>query len=350
MQGDAPLRQLVAGGLSLVRRVADLLPSTERIDWTSTRAAAWRRDFGGRFVPLAHLDDIELDDLLGVDRQKEQLERNTAQFVAGHPANNALLWGARGTGKSSLIHALLNRYAGSGLRLVEVDKRALAGISDIATRLRDEPHRFVIVCDDLSFEADDASFKELKSALEGSVFARSENVLIYATSNRRHLIPEYMSDNLEAGHRGGEIHDGEAVEEKISLSDRFGLWLSFYPFRQDEYLDVARHWVARLAERHGVECPWTDEVRQEAFAVGVGAGRAQWPYRAVLCAALGGEDAAWAWRGRVLMRGHPRQVSTSPSPVSIAVPGITRKRHGARRNAANASLSGPSHIGMIAGS
>ncbi len=277
MQGDGPLRELVESGLALVRRVSDLLPAADRIDWATTRAAAWRSDFGGRFEPLAHLDDIELDDLLSVDRQKEQLERNTAQFVAGHPANNALLWGARGTGKSSLIHALLNRYAQAGMRLVEVDKRALAGISDIAARLRDEAFRFVIVCDDLSFEADDASFKELKSALEGSVFARSENVLIYATSNRRHLIPEYMSDNLEAGHRGGEIHDGEAVEEKISLSDRFGLWLSFYPFRQDEYLDVVQHWLGRLAERHGARCPWTEEVRkaalQWALARGVRSGR-----------------------------------------------------------------------------
>ena len=271
------LQDLVGSGLALVRRVSDLLPPAGRVDWSATRAAAWRRDFGGRFAPLTHIDDIGLDDLLGIDRQKEQLEANTAQFVAGHPANNALLWGARGTGKSSLIHALLNRYAERGMRLVEVDRRALAGISDIAATLRDEPYRFVIVCDDLSFEADDASFKELKSALEGSVFARSENVVIYATSNRRHLIPEYMSDNLEAGHRGGEIHDGESVEEKISLSDRFGLWLSFYPFRQDEYLDVVRHWLERLAERHGVQCPWTEDVRkaalQWALARGVRSGR-----------------------------------------------------------------------------
>ena len=271
------MADLVASGLALVRRVSDLLPAPARVDWSGTRAAAWRRDFGGRFVPLAHVDDIELDDLLQIDRQKQQLETNTAQFVAGYPANNALLWGARGTGKSSLIHALLNRYADSGLRLVEADKRALASIGDIAARLREEPYRFVIVCDDLSFEADDASFKELKSALEGSVFARSENVVIYATSNRRHLIPEYMSDNLEAGHRGGEIHDGEAVEEKISLSDRFGLWLSFYPFRQEEYLDVVRHWLGRLAHRHGTACPWTEDVRraalQWALARGVRSGR-----------------------------------------------------------------------------
>ena len=271
------LQELVGGGLALVRRVSDLLPPAGRVDWSATRAAAWRRDFGGRFAPLTHLDDIGLDDLLGIDRQKERLEANTAQFVAGHPANNALLWGARGTGKSSLIHALLNRYAERGMRLVEVDRRALAGVSDIAAALRDEPYRFVIVCDDLSFEADDASFKELKSALEGSVFARSENVVIYATSNRRHLIPEYMSDNLEAGHRGGEIHDGESVEEKISLSDRFGLWLSFYPFRQDEYLDVVRHWLGRLAERHGTQCPWTEDIRKAALrwalARGVRSGR-----------------------------------------------------------------------------
>lgn len=275
MKGD--VAELVSTGLTLMRKASKLLPPAPKPDWSQTAAAAWRPDAGGRFVALDATDPIDLDDLLQIDRQKAQMQANTAQFVAGYPANNALLWGARGTGKSSLVHALLNRYRQAGLRFVEVDKRGLAAIARIAAALRPEPYRFAIVCDDLSFDADDASFRELKSALEGSIFARSDNVLIYATSNRRHLIPEQLADNLDAGPRDGEIHAGEAVEEKISLSDRFGLWLSFYPFKQEEYLAVVRHWLNRLARRHGANCPWDEAVRQAALqwalARGVRSGR-----------------------------------------------------------------------------
>ena len=190
---------------------------------------------------------------------------NTERFLSAQPANNALLWGARGTGKSSLIHALLNRYAVRGLRLIEMDKRALGALPDIVALVRDAPYRFVLVCDDLSFAEDDASYKELKSVLEGSVFRSSDNVLIYATSNRRHLIPEHMTDNLAARYDGGELHESEAVEEKISLSDRFGVWLSFQPFKQDAYLDVVEHWLKRIGQRHGVAAPLTHDARREAL-------------------------------------------------------------------------------------
>lgn len=264
------LEKLVSSGHGLIQRVSVLLPASDPVDWSATYAAVWRsRD---RFVPLDDLDDIELDDLLEIDLQKERIETNTAQFIAGYPANNALLWGARGTGKSSLIHALLNRYRERGLRLIEVDKRALGDIARIVGELRREPYRFIVVCDDLSFERDDPSYKELKSALEGSIFRQSENVLIYATSNRRHLISEFMSDNLGARHQDGELHEDEAVEEKISLSDRFGLWLSFHPFRQEEYLEVVRHWLDRLAEKHGLRFSWNNEVRKAALQWALGRG------------------------------------------------------------------------------
>ena len=261
-----------------LERLLALLPSTESIDWSQHWAARWRSEpLGGTLSPLGHLDRIELADLLGVDDQKAQLVANTEQFVQGYPANNALLWGARGTGKSSLVHAVLNRYAPDGLRLVEVDKEALCDVAAIVARLDSEPFRFVLVCDDLSFEADDASYKALKSALEGSVFTQSDNVLVYATSNRRHLLPEHMSDNTSARHIEGELHEAEAVEEKISLSDRFGLWLSFYPFRQDDYVRVARHWFERLAASEGVDVNWEESTRQDALrwalARGVRSGR-----------------------------------------------------------------------------
>ena len=257
---------LIDAALELCRRLLALLPRRNPVDWSRRLAARWQRDaLGGEFAPFDRLHAIDLDDLLCVDEQKRLLTANTEQFVRGFPANNALLWGARGTGKSSLVHALLNRYGNSGLRLVEVSKEALADVAEIAARLESEPYRFLLVCDDLSFEAGDASYTALKSALEGSVFTQSANVVIYATSNRRHLVPEHMADNLAARHVEGELHQAESVEEKISLSDRFGLWLSFHPFRQDDYLLAARHWLARLAAEHGVAAPWTDDVRQAAL-------------------------------------------------------------------------------------
>jgi predicted AAA+ superfamily ATPase len=238
----------------------------------------WRQDqWGGALIAHPDIDRISLDDLLCVADQKSALVQNTEQFLAGAPANNALLWGARGTGKSSLIHALLDEYFDRGLRLIEVGKASLANLSDVALTVREEPHRFIIFCDDLSFEADDASYKALKSALEGSIFRSSENLLIYATSNRRHLLPEYMTDNEQASFVDGELHQSEAVEEKISLSDRFGLWLSFYPFKQNEYLDVVQHWIAVLAADSAVEVGWDEELRLEslrwALARGVRSGR-----------------------------------------------------------------------------
>jgi len=287
---------LAESARELLQRLLHLIPSNSAPDWQKTRAAVWRSgQLGGRFTAHAELDDIRLTDLLNIDEQKAALLRNTRQFLQGAPANNALLWGARGTGKSSLIHALLNDFSDDGLRLVEVDKSSLATLPEIVVRLAHEPFRFVLFCDDLSFEADDASYKALKSALEGSVFRSSENVLIYATSNRRHLLPEYMSDNAEARLVDGELHQGEAVEEKISLSDRFGLWLSFYPFKQDAYLEVAEHWVRRLSEANAVANLWNDDARTQALrwalARGVRSGRSaqyfarDWVGQAVLKAA-----------------------------------------------------------------
>ena len=287
----------------VLERVLEVLPPRGGVDWSRHWAARWRSGpLGGTLTPLGHLDRIELSDLLGVDDQKAQLVANTRQFVHGFPANNALLWGARGTGKSSLVHALLNRFADQGLRLVEVDKETLADVAAIVARLDSEAYRFILVCDDLSFEADDASYKALKSALEGSVFTQSENVLVYATSNRRHLLPEHMSDNTAARHIEGELHEAEAVEEKISLSDRFGLWLSFYPFRQDDYLRVAEHWVKRLADAEGVAADWDEGTRKEslrwALARGVRSGRTAYHFArarvgaAALAQSAQGEGAA----------------------------------------------------------
>lgn len=275
---DNNFDSLADAGRELIRRLLDLLPVRRDVDWANTPAAVWHSDhLGGRFVAHADLDPVGLADLLNVDDQKADLIANTRQFLAAAPANNALLWGARGTGKSSLIHALLNEFQAQGLRLVEVNKTSLATLPEIVIRLREVPYKFVLFCDDLSFEADDASYKALKSALEGSVFRSSANVLIYATSNRRHLLPEYMSDNAQAVMVDGELHQGEAIEEKISLSDRFGLWLSFYPFKQDAFLEVAEHWVNALAREHKLALKWDEAARAEALrwalARGVRSGR-----------------------------------------------------------------------------
>lgn len=269
---------LAADAQELARRLLRLIPGVVELDWAANPAAIWQADFwGGRFVAHPDLDDIVLDDLLNIDDQKAELELNTRQFLSDAPANNVLLWGARGTGKSSLIHALVNAFHDDGLRLIEVNKSRLANLSEIAHRLRDEPFKYILFCDDLSFEAEDASYKELKSALEGSMFKSSANILIYATSNRRHLIPEYMADNEQASFVQGELHQSEAVEEKISLSDRFGLWLSFYPFKQDAYIDVVKHWLNKLASAHDVKVTWNDDIRAAALrwalARGVRSGR-----------------------------------------------------------------------------
>ena len=238
-----------------MQRVADFIDRFERtlpatpsaVDWSSTFAARWSME--GQLCQLRPLQvslSLRLDDLVGVDRQKQLLESNTGQFVRGLPANNALLWGARGTGKSSLVRALLSEHAQAGMRLIEVDKADLVHLSALLPLLAGQPWRFVLFCDDLAFEADDSGYKALKTVLDGTVEASPENILLYATSNRRHLLPEHNSDNLSARQVDGEIHPGEAIEEKIALSDRFGLWVSFYPFSQEHYLAVVQKWLGQL--------------------------------------------------------------------------------------------------------
>ena len=212
---------------------------------------AWRyrkRSSGhGVLEPVRHLATLGLADLKEIDPQKEKIERNTVQFIQGKPANNVLLTGARGTGKSSLIKAILNTYAPQGLRLIEVDKADLTDLPDIVEVVTDLPERFIVFCDDLSFEDGEPAYKALKSILDGSIAAPTPNLLVYATSNRRHLLPEYMKDNLSYSHTDdGEVHPGEVIEEKISLSERFGLWVSFYPFSQDEYLTIVGQWLQSL--------------------------------------------------------------------------------------------------------
>ncbi len=231
----------------LISRIETILPQAMSApDWSA--AVAWRyrkRSAGhGTMEPVRHIGAMALADLQEIDGQKEKIQRNTEQFVQGKTANNVLLTGARGTGKSSLIRACLNHYAAQGLRLIEVDKADLIDLPDIVDVVSERPEKFIIFCDDLSFDEGESSYKALKSVLDGSVAASTPNVLIYATSNRRHLLPEYMSENLTYKHTSdGEVHPGEGVEEKISLSERFGLWVSFYPFSQDEYLAIVIQWL-----------------------------------------------------------------------------------------------------------
>ena len=213
-------------------------------DWRAAIAWRWRkRNRGGELQPVRRPHGIRLADLHGIDTQKAIVDRNTRQFVAGYPANNVLLTGARGTGKSSLVKALLNEYAGRKLRVIEIEKQDLGDLPELVDLVCDRPERFILYCDDLSFAAEEPGYQALKAVLDGSLAATSENLVVYATSNRRHLMPEYMQENLEAHRVGDEIHPGESVEEKISLSERFGVWVSFHPFRQNEYLDIVRYWV-----------------------------------------------------------------------------------------------------------
>ena len=242
----ASLARLVARAEALVDRLEAVLPHPLTApDWGASTAFRYRRrGAGGRLDPVRHVATIRLGSLVEVDAQKEKLVRNTEQFVAGKSANNVLLTGSRGTGKSSLIKACLNEFAPRGLRLIEVDKTDLVDLPDIVDLVAERPERFVVFCDDLSFDEGEPGYKALKSILDGSIAESSENVLIYATSNRRHLLPEYMKENLSYRHtEDGEVHPGEVVEEKISLSERFGLWVSFYPFSQDEYLAIVAQWL-----------------------------------------------------------------------------------------------------------
>ena len=242
------LDQFLVRAEALLARVEALLPhASSQPDWTAATAFRWRKrgkDSYGFLQPVAHMAHLGLDDLQRIEVQKKQIEQNTRQFVNGAPANNVLLTGARGTGKSSLIKACLQQFATQGLRLIEVDKADLADLPDIVDLVASRPERFIVFCDDLSFEEGESGYKALKVALDGSIATQSDNVLIYATSNRRHLLPEKLSDNASYKHTDdGDVHPGETVEEKISLSERFGLWVAFYPFQQDDSLDIVAHWL-----------------------------------------------------------------------------------------------------------
>ncbi len=243
---NAAFEHLLVRAESLLARLEVILPHAPTApDWSASVAFRYRRrGSAGVLEPVKHVSTIRLAELKEVEPQKERLLRNTEQFVAGRGANNVLLTGARGTGKSSLIKACLNEFAPRGLRLIEVDKADLVDLPDLVELVAARPERFVIFCDDLSFDEGEPGYKALKSVLDGSVSQSSDNLLIYATSNRRHLLPEYMKENLTYQHTDdGEVHPGEVIEEKISLSERFGLWISFYPFTQDEYLAIVAQWL-----------------------------------------------------------------------------------------------------------
>lgn len=241
---------------------AYLPPAPPAINWDA-HAFIWRRRGArGWLDAVKHIATIAPEDLQHIEQQKEIITRNTAQFVAGKPANNVLMTGARGTGKSSLVKAMLNQFADQGLRLIEIDKDDMGDLPDIIELIAERPERFIIFSDDLSFEDGESGYKALKSVLDGSVAVPSDNVLIYATSNRRHLMPEYAAENLQTTTPAtGELHYGEAVEEKVSLSERFGIWLSFYQFKQDDYLDIVYYWLKTL----GYPAERVEEARREAL-------------------------------------------------------------------------------------
>ena len=262
---DAQLTAFLARAEQLMERIEAALPQgLQQPDWSASIAFRYRRRSSGQgvIVPVGHIGTMGLNDLKEIDLQREKIQRNTEQFVRGLPANNVLLTGARGTGKSSLIRACLHTYATEGLRLIEVDKTELVDLPDIVELVSQRPEKFIVFCDDLSFDDGEPGYKALKSVLDGSVAATTPNVLVYATSNRRHLLPEYMAENLTYTHTAdGEVHPGEVVEEKISLSERFGLWVSFYPFSQEEYLTIVAQWLSSL----GVPAAEVSAARAEAL-------------------------------------------------------------------------------------
>lgn len=275
------LDQFLLRAEHLLSRLENILPaSTPAPDWNLGFAYRWRKRGGQGYLQVVrHASTIALDDLRNVAAQKAQIEQNTRQFVHGKPANNVLLTGARGTGKSSLIKACLNQFSDQGLRLIEVDKADLADLPDIVDLIAERPEHFIVFCDDLSFEEGEAGYKALKVALDGSISAQSDNVLIYATSNRRHLLPEKMSDNASYKYSDdGDLHPGETVEEKISLSERFGLWVSFYPFKQDDYLDIVAYWLGSM----GCSAAQVEEARGDALRWalqrGSRSGRVAWQF------------------------------------------------------------------------
>ena len=259
------LERVLQRAEALMQRIESVLPQPlQTPDWSASVAYRYRKRSSGHgtLEPVRHVAQLGLQDLKEIDQQKEKIQRNTEQFVDGLPANNVLLTGARGTGKSSLIKACLNNYASRGLRLIEVDKDDLVDLPDIVEVVAARAEKFIVYCDDLSFEDGEPGYKALKSILDGTVAASTANVLIYATSNRRHLLPEYMKENLTYTHTDdGEVHPGEGVEEKISLSERFGLWVSFYPFSQDEYLAITAQWLSSF----GVNAAAIDAAKPEAL-------------------------------------------------------------------------------------
>ncbi len=271
---DSRLNSFLQRADAVLERLEPLLPAVRvALDWDSVIAARWQREGRSGFLqPLRVSLDLNLSDLVGVDTQREQLARNTRQFVQGLPANHALLWGARGTGKSSLVRALLAENAGVGLRLIEIERDHLADLPRVVEALAGLPQRFVLFCDDLSFESGEGDYRVLKSVLDGSLERAPDNVLLYATSNRRHLVPEKESDNDNWQHVEGELHPSEAVEDKIALSDRFGLWISFYPFTQEHFLAVVRHWIGVLAGQVGLRWEWNHDLEILAIRWALGRG------------------------------------------------------------------------------
>ena len=265
MDMSSSLERVLQRAEALMQRIESVLPQPlQAPDWSASVAYRYRKRSSGHgtLEPVRHVAQLGLQDLKEIDQQKEKIQRNTEQFVNGLPANNVLLTGARGTGKSSLIKACLNNYAPRGLRLIEVDKDDLVDLPDIIEVVANRTEKFIVYCDDLSFEDGEPGYKALKSILDGTVAASTANVLIYATSNRRHLLPEYMKENLTYTHTDdGEVHPGEGVEEKISLSERFGLWVSFYPFSQDEYLAITAQWLSSF----GVNAAAIDAAKPEAL-------------------------------------------------------------------------------------
>ena len=274
------LADLLVRAECVLARLETLLPGPAAApDWDTALAFRWQRCNGrAELRPVRAPHRITLADIQDVDDQKARIDRNTRQFLAGRRANNVLLTGARGTGKSSLVKALLNEYAAQGLRLIEVDKTDLVDLPEIVELVAERAERFILFCDDLSFEEGEDAYKALKSVLDGSVSAMSDNVLIYATSNRRHLMPEYHDENLQTRHVDGELHPGEAVEEKISLSERFGLWISFYPFSQDEYLDIVAHWLRSFGASADEIVAARQDALQWALMRGSRSGRVAWQF------------------------------------------------------------------------